>query len=213
MIEVVRETHDTPEQVAAAVERAGGYNTFGEPNFRVVWSMNRLELIGGRWFDYDNSHNQLRSVIEMRRVPKYWLNPNRWILEIWVPAEMYGPPEFWDYSTRGDEEEGYMLQLGPYPERGEYEQSFTLETNGEFAPLTADGMTRTLRAVKWAKAQGNAARWNAIKNRVETADKRYASRDESILHDARSAFHGQIFNTIPANIAANGTVIKEKNVS
>ena len=39
MIRVVRETHETPADLVERVARAGGWNRFGEPNFRVVWGV------------------------------------------------------------------------------------------------------------------------------------------------------------------------------
>ena len=51
MIRVLRETHDTPEAVARRLERAGGLNCFGEPNYRAVWGWNRLAWIGGKFED------------------------------------------------------------------------------------------------------------------------------------------------------------------
>ncbi|MFZ0967906.1 MAG: hypothetical protein WAN13_06495, partial [Candidatus Acidiferrales bacterium] len=94
MIRVIRETHDTPPAIAERLARAGGWNRFGEPNFRVVWGWSRLSWIGGRWTDRDAHGNIIRSTIELRRVPKY-LPFDRWHIERWVSPEIYGSPNVW----------------------------------------------------------------------------------------------------------------------
>jgi len=86
-IKVIRETHDTPENVTQRLLRAGGRNRFGEPNYRAIWGYNRLTLIGGRWED--------KGVVEVRMEPKY-PQVNRWHIEKWVAPETYGAPEFWE---------------------------------------------------------------------------------------------------------------------
>ena len=63
MILVVRETHDTPESVAHRLERAGGINRYGEPNYRAVWGWNRLAWIGGKFEDRDEQGKLLRERI------------------------------------------------------------------------------------------------------------------------------------------------------
>src|SRR2546425_9290644 len=42
---VLRGTHETPENDAQRLERAGGRNLFGEPNYRAVWGWDRLAWI------------------------------------------------------------------------------------------------------------------------------------------------------------------------
>src|SRR6266568_3403676 len=69
MILVVRETHDTPENVARRLERAGGVNRFGEANYRAVWGWNRLAWIGGKFEDRDEHGALLRECIELRKEP------------------------------------------------------------------------------------------------------------------------------------------------
>ncbi len=47
MIRVTRETHEAPAEIQERVARAGGWNIYGEANFRVVWGGSRLCWIGG----------------------------------------------------------------------------------------------------------------------------------------------------------------------
>ena len=70
MIRVLRETHDTPEEVARRLEAAGGRNRFGEANYRVIWGWNRLAWIGGKFEDRDAHGDLLREVVELRLEPK-----------------------------------------------------------------------------------------------------------------------------------------------
>ena len=53
MIQVLRERHETPEELARRLETAGGRNRFGEANYRVIWGWNRLAWIGGKFEDRD----------------------------------------------------------------------------------------------------------------------------------------------------------------
>ena len=121
----------------AALQRAGGVNRFGEPNYRAVWGWNRLAWIGGKFEEHDPSTGSLlREVVELRQEPKYPA-VNRWHIERWVPPEVYGSPRAW-YAQTIERENGVSIPaLGPYPSRGEYEHCFTLEgPSGEFVQLT-----------------------------------------------------------------------------
>ena len=144
-IQVLRETHETPEYVSECLARAGGYNRFGEPNYRVVWGWNRLTLIGGEWGEKTEDGP---AQCEYRWVPKY-PTLNRWNLERWVPPEVYGSPFTWWGTTQERE-------LGPYPHRGEYEHCLTLEgPKGEFVQLTAVAVEYVVRAIEFSRKHWN----------------------------------------------------------
>lgn len=165
MIQVLRETHEPPRILVERVARAGGWNCFGEPNFRVVWGWNRLAWIGGKWTDYDDHGNVRRQTIELRRVPKYFPTV-RWHIERWTPPEAYGSPDDW-YAQSLDREDGILIPaLGPFPRRGEYEHCFTLQgPRGEFIPLTAAACEYVVRAIEWARRQRPLSSREAIQNR------------------------------------------------
>jgi len=127
MIRVVRETHETPASVAEHLERAGGCNRFGEPNYRAVWGWNRLAWIGGKFEDRDEHGALLRERVELRLEPKYPVL-NRWHIERWLPPETYGSPRAWYAQTIEREKGVIILALGPYPSGGEYEHCFALES-------------------------------------------------------------------------------------
>ncbi len=193
MIQVTRETHEAPDAIQERVAEAGGWNLYGEANFRVVWGGARLCWIGGRWVDHDASGNLIREAIELRRVPKY-LPENRWHIERWMPASSYGTPEqWWDLTT--EVEDGIRVaSLGPYPARGEYEHCFTLSgANGEFVPLTGGACDWVVRAIRWADRQTKRARRGALMEREERHEKRWDKRADDLLDDAGPAFGGADF--------------------
>jgi hypothetical protein len=184
VIRVIRETHETPPEIAERVARAGGTNLFGEPNFRVVWGGSRLGWIGGRWADHDASGNLLREVIELRRVPKY-LPQERWHVERWMPPEAYGSPAAW-YAQTIESEDGIRVPaLGPFPRRGDYEHCFTLSgPAGEFLPLTAAACDWVVRAIEWSRRQPRRAFRQALEAREEARAKAWDQAADDILDDA-----------------------------
>ena len=183
MIQVTRETHETPPEIARRMASAGGLNRFDEPHFRVVWGGSRLTLIGGRWTDRDPHGNVIREVIELRHVPKY-LPINRWHIERWMPPETYGSPDRW-YAQTIEIEDGIRVPaLGPYPSRGEYEHCFTLENGrGEFVPLTPTACDWIVRAIRWARLQPATASRAAIRQREAREELNWDQRASDLLDD------------------------------
>lgn len=199
MIRILRETHETPRQIQERVERAGGWNRFGEPNFRVVWGWSRLGWIGGRWTDYDANGNVVRERIELRRVPKY-IPHDRWHIERWLPPEAYGSPELW-YAQTIETEDGISIPaLGPFPKRGEYEHCFTLQgARGEFLPLTPAACEAIVRAVTWARHQPTSASRRSLDRRELRREKTWDAEADNLLDEAGRAFHGVPFVTAAGN--------------
>ncbi len=196
MIRVIRETHDTPPSIAERLARAGGWNRFGEPNFRVVWGWSRLSWIGGRWTDRDAHGNIIRSTVELRRVPKY-LPFDRWHIERWVPPEIYGAPNVWRAATLEREDGMFVPVLGPYPSRGEYEQCFTLSgRGGEFIPLDPSACGKIVRAIEWARRQPQGNSRRALDTRESQRERDWNARVDAILDDGAPAFHSQPFVSI-----------------
>jgi hypothetical protein len=197
-IRVIRETHDTPPLVAERLARAGGWNCFGEPNFRVVWGWSRLSWIGGRWTDRDAHGNMIRSVIELRRVPKY-LPLDRWHIERWVAPEIYGSPRAWHEATVEHDDGISIPALGPFPSRGEYEHCFTLAgPRGEFIPLDAAACDKIVRAIEWARRQPRRRARQALDSRECVRDREWNSRADAALDDAVPAFHSQRYISVTA---------------
>ncbi len=197
MIRVLRETHDTPEAVARRLERAGGVNRYGEPNYRAVWGWNRLAWIGGKFEDRDpDSGSLLREVVELRQEPKYPA-VNRWHIERWVPPETYGSPRAW-YAQTIERENGISIPaLGPYPSRGEYEHSFTLESpRGEFVQLTPTIAEHIARAIEWSRKFPRASQRAGLYSREVHEDRSYEDWAFDQLDDTVPAFHKQPFVTV-----------------
>jgi hypothetical protein len=155
-IEVIREVHDPPGYVAERLTAAGGRNRFGEPNFRVVWGWSRLNLIGGEW--PVQTSDGAATEHAYRWVPKYPFK-NRWIVEGWVAPEKYGDPWAWSNNPIKDEFGKVTTlerELGPYPWRGEYEDTFVLETpNGQFLQLTPTVVEYLASAIRKSREQWN----------------------------------------------------------
>lgn len=196
MIQVTRETHQAPASVCERIERAGGRNRFGEPNFRVVWGGSRLAWIGGRWTDRDASGRLVRESIELRQVPKY-IPLERWHIERWTPPESYGSPELW-YAQTVEVEDGIRVPaLGPYPSRGDYEHCFTLENSrGEFISLSPAACDWIVRAVEWARRQPRQMRRQALTAREARRERHFDLAADAVLDDAVAAFHSQPFVTV-----------------
>ena len=189
MIQVIRETQETPPDVARELALAGGCNRFGEPNYRAVWGWSRLDWIGGKWEDRDDTGALLREVIELRRVPKYAPH-DRWYIERWLPPEAYGSPEQWHLATLEIENGRSIPALGPYPSRGDYEHCFTLEGPcGEFVPLTPAAARHIARAIEAGRFLPRAKRREALDERMQRSERGYDTFAEAVLCDSGPAFH------------------------
>ena len=181
MISILRETHETPPDVARELALAGGCNRFGEPNYRAVWGWSRLDWIGGKWEDRDDGGALLREVVELRREPKYTPH-NRWHIERWLPPETYGSPEQWRAATIEIEDGRNIPALGPYPSRGEYEHCFTLEgPRGEFVPLTPAVARHLARAIEASRNVTRAKSREALDERTRREEREYDSFADAAL--------------------------------
>jgi len=196
MIQVVRETHDTPESVAQRLARAGGINRFGEANYRAVWGWNRLAWIGGKFEDRDEHGALVRERIELRSEPKYPA-VNRWHIERWVPPEAYGSPRAW-YAQTIERESGIGIPaLGPYPSRGDYEHSFMLEgPRGEFVQLTPAAAEHIARAIEWSRRFPREKSRSRLYDREHRTEHQYEQWAFDVMDDAVPAFHKQPFVTV-----------------
>ncbi len=193
MIRVLRETHETLESVAQRLERAGGCNRFGEPNYRAVWGWNRLAWIGGKFEDRDEHGALLRERVELRLEPKYPA-VNRWHIERWLPPEAYGSPRAW-YSQTIERENGVSIPaLGPYPSRGEYEHCFTLESpRGEFVQLTPTVAEHIARAIEYSRNCARTKSRSSLYDRERRSESKYEQWAFDLMDDAVPAFHKQPF--------------------
>lgn len=87
-----------PDWAPRFLKQAAGQTPHGDPKLRIVWSEDRRTHDDGP--------------------KKYPLINDRWVVEQWMPASVYGAPEFWNPLA------------GPYPSRGDYEHLDTIEERG-----------------------------------------------------------------------------------
>ncbi|HVB35363.1 MAG TPA: hypothetical protein VNJ52_13465 [Patescibacteria group bacterium] len=195
MIQVLRETKQTPPEIERRVTLAGGRNRFGQPNFRVVWGWSRLGWIGGKWEDHDSEGRLIREAFELREEPKYFPH-ERWHVERWLAPESYGSPQQWyrhTMETAGGEQ---VPALGPYPSLGDWEHCFTIQSPaGEFLPLAPEICEQVVRRVEYSRAQPRAAGMAALRRREEKREKDYEDFVDRILWD-EPRFHAQPYVTV-----------------
>jgi len=177
-----------------------GKNRFGGPNFRIIWGPDRMEWIGGLWVDRDETTGLvLRRKAEERHVPRYSVAKPRWIVEKWLPPEMYGSPETWirENEVRDPDTNEILIGIqgmGPYPVEGEYEQCFTFEDDkgNAYKPNI-----RMLEILVWSitSSQGFSTkmRMNAINDRLKRNEEAKRKLAHEIAEDALPAFRGNMF--------------------
>jgi hypothetical protein len=181
MISVLRENYFAPACVVRELALAGGYNRFGEANYRAVWGWSRLDWIGGKWEDRDSAGALVREVVEVRREPKYTPH-DRWHIERWVPPESYGSPEQWHAQTLEIANGRSIPALGPYPSRGDYEHCFTLEgPRGEFVQLTPAAARHIARAIEASRGVVRSKGKEALADRVRREEREYDAYAEAAL--------------------------------
>ena len=195
MIYTEREQLICPTDIQRKIHQVGGSHVFGEANFRLVWGGSRLELQGGEWFDQDEHGVLTRRVVEYRREPKYFINGGleRWHLEKWVGPEMFVSPEHWEMSTSEWIDGQKVMQLGPFPSRGEYEHCFTLQTaEGEFVGLNDVGIVEDLiQAVEHCRHLTSTDRQLARDRREDAKERDFDCGFDEIWEDSMPAMHGQ----------------------
>src|SRR5215467_5592662 len=196
MIQFIWVADETVEKVAHRLQRAGGINRFGEPNYRACWGWNRLAWIGGKFEDRDEHGALLRERVELRQEPKY-PEVNRWHIERWLPPEAYGSPRQW-YSQTIERANGLSIPaLGPYPSRGDYEHCFTLEgQRGEFIQLTPTVAEHIARAIECSRHAPRSRSRALLYEREQRTDRHYEQWAYDVLDDAVPAFHKRPFVTV-----------------
>src|SRR5260221_14779691 len=100
MIEVIRERHETPENVARRLCLAGGMNRYGEANYRVVGGWNRLGWICGEFVDRGLGGGLISALVGVRLVLKEG-ELNRCDFAQLVPAGACESAPVWEGETTG----------------------------------------------------------------------------------------------------------------
>lgn len=165
---------------------AGGLNRFGDPNFRLVWGWSRYAWIGGK-FEIDLNGERCSYVGEALE-PKYTAALNMWHLEGWVPPEKFPARELWDIEFTKRIDGVWVRQLGPYPERGEYE-SITSFPPVELSSSLAD---LAVNLIKESRAMNHAERKQSAGFRAQRAEEKWSKETDDRLDDAMPAFYGRV---------------------
>lgn len=139
-----------------------GRNIFGTPNYRMVWSDSRVWFLGGQW----------------RK--KYPNIPPSWVIEQWQPPDKYGDRLEW---AKND--------LGPYPERGDYELA-QASPNDVFANLSMEQAQRVIRAVEMTAALTIPQKLSMYRTEKEAELREEKRIIGDIVNDSKPAVHAKI---------------------
>ncbi|MBA0087204.1 MAG: hypothetical protein HRJ53_19650 [Acidobacteria bacterium Pan2503] len=169
------------------VNRIGGFNRYGEPNFRLVWGQNEVDLVYGVGPDGRKGQHF---------IPKHGNIP-AWFIDCWKPPEIISP-EVW-YAITWDWEAD-APGIGKYPERGMYVPApfnlFVRSFNGD--RMTIDAMPLThwvidLFVPNLLKEQESTyfQRKTAIEQRIAAERDRAARQAYDVYINAGLAFAGR----------------------
>lgn len=162
-----------PAHFQERINRAGGFNRFGGPNFDIVWGQTATIRADGK------------PVLQQ-------FGDACWVLRQWNPPEAYGTPELWEMDE--------VLKRDPFPYRGRYEivQPFKWAgvVNGrlvqEFMPLTSLIVDRIIPIVMQCKEASYWKRYVALRDAQEKKDKAQTDRIADNLMDASPAWYGPV---------------------
>lgn len=183
--------HKCPRVFADRINRVGGFNLFGKPNFKMVWGMGGekecLFRAGGQW----SGNGQ----VTRRGYRDLLLSGDpAWVLLQWQPPEKYGNPASY-YVANYDE--GTNLQtLGEYPYRGRYEIILPLIWKGivngrlviEQMPLSSLLVDLIVPVIKESQGLSNVRKRQLMLDHKEREDRSQQSQIESSLASAYPAF-------------------------
>lgn len=169
------------------INKIGGMNRFGGPNFRITWGQNETMMVYGT--DANGKTGQ-HIISKCGDIPA-------WFILTWKPPECYGTPELW-YSLTWDWDAD-APKIGEFPWRGEYELApFNLFARKfENGVMVIDALELShwlidLLVPNLLKEQDTTytQRKNAIQNRMLAEKARAAQRTMDMYMDAGPAFRG-----------------------
>ncbi len=199
MIEVLTQNRTCPPAIQQRIARAGGRHSNGLPWFRVVWGWSRLTWIGGKWEEWENGVFKY-AAYEYRQVPKS--DPFfRWQIEKLLPPEFFGSPSYWYESTLEVVDGRNFYELGPYPERGEYELCFPIQTPaGEFlelSPSIVDFVVHAVERSRYLVNRDKALSLEMLRRRQAQIEAEWEAFADAVLDDAALPFHGDAHSVVP----------------
>ena len=156
--------------------RQFGRNPYGEPLYRVVWGEGPTNEIitGGLWFDTDT--------VEYRRIKSP--NVKKYILQKWLPAEMFGSPQYFYSEASNNIDHGFWSDP-IYPSRGRYEQVYTFQEYPNIAY-----MSTIVMGLKANKLYSKQERINAEIDKAERIQREKESQLESLISSEMLPWHG-----------------------
>jgi hypothetical protein len=209
------------------INRKVGLNPFAEPLYRIVWGWSRLDWIAGLQDLYDEKGNWRCERYGLWREPKYsYLGVNqlnRWIVEKWIPPEMYGTPKMWEEQTQEVEGARNTQALGPYPSRGDYELSFILQEPDtaatrksgiaqDFIQLTDDAVSMIVAVAERSREIESCKRKQFLEEEEARKEEAFHKELKDLYDDAAVAFGGNP-NSTQANAPMHHTEKMAGNVS
>lgn len=179
-------------------------NPYRKPLYRLVWGPSRYYMVGGAWEDRGErtpaTNTELflegkdttveKVVCEYRWIQKY--PAPRWILEKWLTSFQYGGSrENWNISQL-DQESG-LLTLGPYPEKGEYEECY------QFPPGEpgASKIEEVIQMIEAGKRYSFQERKDAHLRELHKQKKASVDQAVGIWEESQGAFNNQASNVHP----------------
>ncbi len=178
-----------PPSWAATLLRRFGTNIYGQPNWRVIWSEDRVRFECGA----------------PRRT--YGDGRNRWMVERWCGPETYGTREAWEAMREPDG----TPSLGPYPAEGDYEWTFTFETpDGEGSPLEPGLLQLLCQCIERGKLLSDEQRRIAVKARMERQQKERDERFDAIFDNAMGPFGGNPVSGNPGKRTPDDIIIRPR---
>lgn len=204
-------TQSAPQYLVDLVNKIGGFNMFGSPNFRLIRAEDRRMTIGGKFTNWE-SHIAVKdrdrrkrtpwsTTIGFKEVPRY--GPiTGWVLEKWVPSVAYGSRDRW-YApaslggtlifVKDGLDLRYIPSQGEYPSLGDYEYTGILfPTNEHLSEATVIGnlqdLIRSHEELPTNPMLRISRQVRATKAANEYLDKQYDEWAMDVLNEASPAF-------------------------
>lgn len=202
MYDVTRQFDREAPSFCADILAKFGFDSIGDPIYRVVWSESQFETIGGVWEERADSTRGTSIVrrgnmlvdsnpvvttkVGYKQVSKYpdFKGKNaRWILEKKLPCS-YTPAQ-WDWFFF-DPASG-LYHSGPYPEHGEYWCSKILTDRGEYMEPTADVIEYYARLVAAGDEYAEYQKKEAQEERRRRQQRDYDNNFDAVWDDSQLA--------------------------
>lgn len=183
--------HKCPQVFADRINRVGGFNLYGEPNFKIIWGMggdkSAIFRAGGEWAGGGQVTRKGYRDLLLSGDPA-------WVLLQWQAPEKYGKPQ--SYYVANYDEATTLQTLGEYPYRGRYEIVLPFIWKGmingrlviENMPLSSLLIDLVVPVIKESQGLSNERKRQLMLDHKEREDRAQQSQIESSLAAAYPAF-------------------------